>query len=91
MAYGTIMEFDVDLDTHRAIIDAVGDEPIKGLIVHTAAASEAGVRCIDIWEAKAESERFFADRMMPALKSLRMGGGPPVTFEEFDLPILLRG
>lgn len=91
MAYGTIMEFDVDLDTHRAIIGAVGDEPIKGLIVHAAASSAAGVRCIDMWETKADSDSFFSERLMPALASLDIPGGPPVSFEELDLPVLLRG
>lgn len=91
MAYGTIMEFDVDLDTHRAIIKAAGDEPVQGLIVHAAAPSGAGVRCIDMWETKADSDRFFAERLMPALASLEIAGGPPVSFEELDLPVLLRG
>lgn len=91
MAYGTIVEFDVDLETHRAIIEAAGDEPVKGLIVHAAAPSGAGVRCIDIWESKADCDRFFAERLMPALASLDIAGGPPVSFEELDLPVLLRG
>ncbi len=91
MAYGTIMEFDVDLDTHRAIIEAVGDEPVKGLIVHAAAPSEAGVRCIDLWHTKADSDRFFTERLVPALASLEIPGGPPISFEELDLPVLLRG
>lgn len=91
MAYGTIMEFDVDLDTHRAIIEAVGDEPVKGLIVHAAAPSEAGVRCIDLWDTKADSDRFFTERLVPAMASLEIPGGPPISFEELDLPVLLRG
>ena len=91
MAYGTIMEFDVDLDTHRAIIEAVGDEPVKGLIVHAAAPSEAGVRCIDLWDTKADSDRFFTERLVPAMASLEIPGGPPISFEELDFPVLLRG
>ena len=42
MGYATIMEFDVDLDTHRKIIEAVGDDPIAGLIVHAATRPMAG-------------------------------------------------
>ena len=91
MAYTTIMEFDVDLDTHRKIIEAVGDDPIDGMIVHAAGSSEAGIRSIDVWETKEHSDRFFADRLMPAMASLDMAGGPPVSFEELDLPVVLRG
>jgi hypothetical protein len=91
MGYGTIMEFDVDLDTHRTIIEAVGDEPIKGLIVHAATPSDVGVRCIDVWETKDDSDRFFAERLMPAMATMEVPGGPPVSFEELDLPVIQRG
>jgi hypothetical protein len=91
MAYATLAEFDVDLDTHRKIIEAVGDDPIPGLIVHAAGACEAGVRSIDVWETKEQSDQFFAERLMPAMMELDLGGGPPVSFEEVDVPVLLRG
>jgi len=91
MAYGTIMEFDVDIETHRKIIEAVGDDPIDGLIVHAAGPSEAGVRSIDVWESKELSERFFGERLMPAMATLGIGGGPPLSVEEIDLPVVLRG
>jgi hypothetical protein len=91
MAYGTIMEFDVDLDTHLRIIEAAGEDPVDGLIVHAAGSSDAGIRSIDVWETKEQSERFFADRLMPAMASLDIPGGPPVSFEELDLPVVLRG
>lgn len=91
MAYGTIMEFDVDLTTHLNIQEAVGDEPVKGLIVHAAGPCEAGVTSIDLWESKEDSERFFAERLMPALATLDLQGGPPVSFAEYDLPVVIRG
>lgn len=91
MGYATVMEFDVDLDTHRRIMDATGDDPIAGLIVHAAGPSEAGVRSIDVWESKEHSDRFFSDRLMPAIAGLQIAGGPPVRFEELDAPVLLRG
>ncbi len=91
MAYGTLMEFDVDLDTHRKIMEACGDEPVAGLIVHAAGATDAGIRSIDVWESKEQSDQFFAERLMPAMASLDMPGGPPLSFEELDLPVVLRG
>ena len=91
MGYATIIEFDVDLDTHRKIIDAAGDDPIPGLIVHAAGAWEAGIRSIDVWESKEHSDRFFAERLMPAMAGLEIAGGPPVSFEELDVPVVIRG
>lgn len=91
MAYGTIMEFDVDLDTHRKIIEAVGDDPIDGLIVHAAGPAEAGIRSVDLWETKEHSERFFGDRLVPAMTALDIPGGPPLSVDELDLPVVVRG
>jgi len=91
MGYATVMEFDVDLDTHVRIANATGDEPVKGLIVHAAGPCEGGVRSIDVWETKEDSDRFFAERLMPAMASLELAGGPPRRFEEIDAPYILRG
>lgn len=90
MAYGTIMEFDVDLDTHRQIIEEVGDDPIDGLVVHAAGPSDVGIRSIDVWETKEHSDRFFVERLAPAMAALDIPGGPPVSFEEIDLPVVIR-
>ena len=91
MAYAVLMEFDVDLDTHKQIGEATGDEPVKGLIVHAGGTSERGVYSLDVWETKEDSERFFAERLMPAMQQLGIEGGPPLSMQEFDLPYVLRG
>ena len=90
MAYATIMEFEVDLDTHIEIGKAFGDEPIKGIIVHAAGTSPNGVYSLDVWETKDDADRFFADRMLPALAQLNIAGGPPLSVQEFDLPFVQR-
>ena len=90
MAYATLMEFGVDLDTHIKIGEFVGDAPVKGLILHAGGPSEHGVHSLDIWETKEDSERFFTDRMVPALQQMGIEGGPPLSVQEFDLPYLLR-
>ena len=91
MAYATVMEFDVDLDMHRRIVAAAGDEPVKGLIVHAAGTSAAGILSVDVWETKEDSERFFGERLMPAMESLQLPPGPPLRFEELDAPVVIRG
>ena len=90
MAYAILMEFDVDLDTHIKIGEFVGDAPIKGLILHAGGPSARGVHSLDVWETKEDSERFFTERMMPALQQMGLEGGPPLNVQEFDLPYVLR-
>ena len=91
MAYATLAEFDVDLDTHRKIADVAGEEPINGLILHTAGSSPNDVYSLDVWESKEDSERFFAEHLMPAMQTLGIPGGPPLSFQEFDMPVVTRG
>ncbi|MGA9102134.1 hypothetical protein [Aeromicrobium sp.] len=86
MVYATLIEFDVDLDTHLEIGEAVGDAPVKGLIFHGGGPSERGVYSLDVWESKEDSERFYVERTMPALKQLGIEGGPPLSYQEFELP-----
>ncbi len=89
MAFAVLMEFDVDLDTHIKIGEAIGDAPVKGLIVHAGGPSERGVHSLDVWESKEDSVRFFTERMVPALQQLGIQGGPPLSYQEFELPYLL--
>jgi hypothetical protein len=91
MAYATLTEYDVDLDTHIRMGEAVGDAPVQGLILHAGGPSARGVHSLDVWETKEDAERFFAERMAPTLQRLGVEGGPPLSFQEFDLPFLIRG
>jgi hypothetical protein len=91
MVYATLTEYDVDLDAHIKMGEAVGDAPVAGLILHAGGSSQGGVHSLDVWESKEDSERFFAERMMPALKQLGVEGGPPLSYQEFQLPYLVRG
>jgi hypothetical protein len=86
MAYATLIEFDIDLDTHLKIGEVVGDAAVSGLIFHGGGPSERGVHSLDVWESKEDSERFYVERMVPALKQLGLEGGPPLSYQEFELP-----
>ena len=44
-----------------------------------------------MWETKEDSERFYVERMVPALRKMGVEGGPPLSYQEFELPHLLRG
>jgi hypothetical protein len=48
----------------------IGDDPIDGLIVHTAGFDkDAGVfRIMDVWETRDQAERFIAERVQPMME-----------------------
>ena len=88
MPYVAITEFDAAWDTHLKIDAAVGDAPADGLIVHTAGPSDAGTRVVDVWESKEHADRFFRDRILPALAAVGVEPGPPISMTEYDVEIV---
>lgn len=88
MPYAVIMEWDADWETHLKIDAAVGEGPVEGLVVHTSGPCDAGTRVLDVWESKEHSTAFFRDRIAPALDSLGIEAGPPVSMTEFDLELV---
>ncbi len=48
----------------------IGDDPIDGLIVHTAGFDkDASVfRIMDVWESQEQAERFIAERVQPMME-----------------------
>src|SRR5215208_2235822 len=44
------------------------DEPIAGLIIHTAGQTERGFRIFDVWESRADYERFMKEYVEPAME-----------------------
>ena len=90
MAYAQLVEFDVDLETHKQFGALIGDEPVKGLIIHAGGTSPNGVYSLDVWESKEDADRFLTERLMPALAAAGIEGGPPLSQQDWDLPYVLR-
>lgn len=50
--------------------EQIGDEPMDGLIVHTAGFDEDAkvFRIIDVWESREQADRFIEERMQPIME-----------------------
>lgn len=72
-----------DEATFSKVGDLVGDNP-DGLVALYAGASGDGLSITAIWETKAHSDRFAAEKLRPALEQLGVAGGPPTTMIEFE-------
>jgi hypothetical protein len=72
-----------DEESFRKVGELVGDRP-DGLIGLYGGASGAGLSITAIWETKAHSDRFAAEKLMPALQELGIAGGRPTTMIEFE-------
>ena len=91
MAYATLTEYDVDLETHINMGKVVGDGPVAGLILHMAGSSPRGVYSLDVWESREHSQRFWVEVMGPGLQTMGIEGGPTQSYQEFEMPYVLRG
>jgi len=73
MAVAYIQEFPIqDRSTanYDFVAEKIGEGPFDGLIAHTAGwDDEAGVfRILDIWETRAQAERFLAEHVNPLIE-----------------------
>jgi hypothetical protein len=91
MVYVTLTEYDVDLDAHIAMGKAVGEGPVEGLVLHLAGPSDRGVHSLDIWQTREDSVRFWSEVMGPGLKEMGIEGGPPLSYQAYELPYGVEG
>jgi hypothetical protein len=81
VAYAIIVDSPATLELHRALLARLGDDH-PGAIARFAGETEEGLRVISVWESKADSDRFFAERLGPLLAQMvgpARGNGPRVT------------
>ena len=68
-----------DYDTLRNTVDWENDQP-EGIVLHAAWFDKGALHVTDVWNAQADFERFFAERLMPAIKHAGITGEPESTF-----------
>ena len=92
MTYAFTQDVPIDAAFHQRILDGLGDEPPKGLIVHLAVEQPAGgLRYIDIWESEADADRFTEERLHPVIHPLLadiFGDDLPPEPERIPLPVV---
>jgi hypothetical protein len=62
------------LTDYRAVVDDMGGESPEGLLISLVGEAEGGLHIVDVWESKAQADRFAAERLFPAFQ--RTGRGP---------------
>lgn len=71
MTYAFTQDVPIDADFYQQIVDGLGDETPKGLIVHLAVQHpEGGLHYIDVWESEEDADRFAEERLHPVVHPL---------------------
>jgi hypothetical protein len=96
--YARYNEFEPSEDRSTPTYDGVQAElnveqdPPEGLVLHSAGFGEDGVfRIYEVWETREQAEKFFEERIMPAVNKVTDGEpSPPVKQELYELHSLFR-
>jgi hypothetical protein len=71
MPYAFIQDVPIDRAFYGRIVEGLGSEPPKGMIVHLATERpEGGLRYIDVWESEDDWDRFADERLHPVVHTL---------------------
>jgi hypothetical protein len=90
MPYAFIQDVPADEEIYGDVRAQLGDVPPKGLVAHVAIKRERGLRYVDVWETRADWQRFREECLEPAVgKALASRGIPHdhslVTFEDIEV------
>lgn len=92
MAYAFTQDVPINQAVYQRIVEGLGDEPPKGLIVHLAIERpEGGLRYIDVWESQEDADRFGEERLHPVVHPIlqgRFGDGIPPEPKRVPLPVI---
>jgi hypothetical protein len=79
MVYAWTQDLPIDDELYGRIVDALGDAPMDGLLMHLAVRKPGGgLRYIDVWESQEKCDRAVEERIHPAVDAAFSGSRPPV-------------
>ena len=80
MPIGLIQDFDGDATLYDAVLSKLDIEnnPPAGMLVHTAGEVNGRWRIFDVWESRADFDRFFQERLGAAIQQAAQEQGREV-------------
>jgi hypothetical protein len=79
-------------EAYARVVQALGDEPYEGLIVHLAGPCAVGWRIIEVWRSEDDYVRFERNRLRDALVAVdAFSGTSPPQFEWLELAHIVVG
>jgi hypothetical protein len=79
MVYAFTQDVPIDAEFYTRISNALGDEPMDGLLLHLCVQlTGGGLRYIDVWDSEAQCTRAFEERIHPAVDTAFGGQRPAI-------------
>jgi hypothetical protein len=77
MVHAYVQDVPIDTDVYTRITDALGPDPMDGLLMHLCVRKPGGgLQYIDVWETEEQCARAFDERVHPAVDKA-FGGQRP--------------
>lgn len=64
------------MDRYHAVTEKLGDAAVQGRSFHAAGEAEGALVVVDVWESKADEDRFVSQRLFPAFEAARLSPMP---------------
>lgn len=84
MTYAWTQDVPIDMAVYERIRAQMGPEAGEGMILHVVTRIPGGLRYLDVWESQEACDRFFEERVHPALGAVFAQMGIP--FPEVEPP-----
>jgi hypothetical protein len=87
MAYGSVVTVPAPIEaylaSHAEVEKAIGENFPDGMVFHVARAVDGGFEVFEVWESKAQADKFNEEVVWPAVARTGpdMSGPPPVAVE----------
>ena len=69
---------------YRAVLDALGTEPIAGRHSHYYGEVDGSLLIVDVWESRAAADHFAAERLFPAFEASGRRPSPDALILAFE-------
>ncbi len=76
------------LSDYQTVAEVLGPQIPEGRLALIVGETNGALHIIDVWDSKAHSDRFAAERLMPALRQAGIIPGPEEAYIEFDAAVL---
>jgi len=90
--YAFTQDVPIPWPVYEQIRKELGLAPPAGLVAHLVLQTETGLRYVDVWESKEHCDRFFDERVHPAVDAVlaRIGRSRAATGEPCSTPIVVK-
>ncbi len=87
MAVGIVMDFNgATLEQYDRVIEKMhltpGGQGPPGALFHWCAATDSGIRVVDVWQTREQYDAFARDQIGPITTEVGLPGPPDVTFHD---------